>query len=83
LKSELGRVRVSKASYGRLDVKINRLVNPPTAEADFMGYIQAKDTRGEIPFETFARRFKVVLRQDGDRWLLVSYDIDGLPEGSY
>lgn len=83
LKSELSRVRVSRASYNRLDVKVDRTKNPPEAEADFMGYIQAKDTRGEIPFETFARRFTVVLRQEGDRWLLLNYKIDGFPEGSY
>ena len=55
LKSELGRIRVSKASYNHLDVIVHRNTNPPTATADFMGYIQAKDTKGEIPFETIAR----------------------------
>ncbi len=83
LKSELARVRVSRASYNRLTVRINRLTIPPTAEANFMGYIQAKDTRGEIPYETFARQFTVNLRQEGDRWLLMKYEIAGLPEGSY
>jgi len=83
LKSELSRFRVSRASYNRLDVKVNRNTNPPTATADFMGYIQAKDTRGEIPFETVARRFTVELKLEGDRWLLKSYKIEGFPEGSY
>jgi hypothetical protein len=83
LKSELSRIRVSRASYNRLDVTVHRNTNPPTATADFMGYIQAKDTRGEIPFETFARRFTVELRLEGDRWLLKSYKIEGFPEGSY
>lgn len=83
LKGELGRIRVSKASFKRLDVTVDRKTNPPTAKADFMGYIQAKDTSGQIPFETFARRIKVELRKEGDRWLLMNYKIDGLPEGSY
>ena len=44
-----------------------------------MGYIQAKDTHGEIPVRNVARRFTVDLRQEGDRWLLMNYKIDGLP----
>ena len=83
VKSELGRIRVLKANYKYLDVTVDRTKNPPTATADFMGYVQAKDTRGEIPFESAALRFKVELRLEGDRWMLVNYKIAGLPVGSY
>ncbi|HEY2838833.1 MAG TPA: hypothetical protein VGJ26_06780 [Pirellulales bacterium] len=83
LKNELGRVRVSKASYNRLDVEVDRSKNPIEAKANFMGYIQAKDTRGEIPFQTFAQHFTVTLRFEGNRWMLTDYKIVGFPEGSY
>ena len=53
---------IQKASFSRLDVKFNHHMSPPTAKADFMGYINFKDRRGEIPYENFAGRFVVDLR---------------------
>jgi hypothetical protein len=59
---EMTRLTISKASWNRLDVKFNRYTNPPTAVADFMGYINAKDRRGEVPYENFSGRITVHLR---------------------
>jgi len=72
---EMSRVTITKASFNRLDVKFNRHTSPPTAEADFMGYISAKDRRGELPYENFVDRFKVQLRLSKDRWLVTGYDM--------
>lgn len=72
---EMSRVTISKATVSRLDVKFNRHTSPPTAEADFMGYINARDRRGELPYENFAGRFTVRLRREGDAWLMTDYEM--------
>jgi hypothetical protein len=74
---ELSRVTISKVSWNRLDVKFNRYTSPPTAVADFMGYINGKDRRGEVPYENFSGRITVQLRREGDRWLMTSYEMPG------
>lgn len=73
--SEMSRVTINKATFSRLDVKFNRHTSPPTAEADFMGFINAHDRRGELPYESFAGRFTVRLRREGDRWLMTDYEM--------
>ncbi len=72
---EMAQVTISKARFSRLDVKFNRHVSPPTAEADFMGYVNGRDRRGEFPYENFAGRFTVRLRREGDRWLMTDYEL--------
>lgn len=75
VKQEMSQVTISKASFSRLDVKFNRLVSPPTAEADFMGYINGRDRRGELPYENFAGRFIVRLRREGEGWVMTDYEL--------
>jgi hypothetical protein len=74
----MSHVTIHKASFNRLSVTFNRHTSPPTAEADFMGYINIKDRRGEIPYENVtSSRFKVQLRISGDRWLVTGYEMPG------
>ena len=77
----MSRVTIHKASFNRLDVKFNRHTSSPTAEADFMGYINVKDRRGELPYENFVDRFKVQLRLSNDRWLITGYDMPARGKG--
>jgi len=74
---EMSAVKVQRATFSRLDVTVNRLTSPPTATADFMGYVNAKDRRGEVPYENFSHRIVVQMREDGDRWLMTGYEIPG------
>jgi hypothetical protein len=73
--SEMAHVTINKATFNRLDVRFNRRTSPPTAEADFMGYINGRDRRGEFPYENFAGRFIVRLRREGDRWVMTDYEM--------
>lgn len=72
---EMAQVNIQKVTFSRLDVKVNRHTSPATAEADFMGYVNGRDRRGELPYENFTGRFIVRFRRDGDRWLMTGYDI--------
>ena len=78
---EMGRVRVQRAGFRRLEVRINRYTSPPSARAEFTGFVQAKDLRGEIPYENFVHPFTVRLIKQGDRWLLTDYEIHNMPRG--
>jgi hypothetical protein len=78
---EMAQVNISKASFSRLDVKFNRRVSPPTAEANFMGYIKGKDRRGELPYENFAGRITVRLRQDPGGWVMTDYEMNDRRDG--
>jgi hypothetical protein len=69
----LGRVEVQGASYRNLDVQINRLTSPPTANVTFFGLINYRDRRGEIPYNNYASNFTIQLRRVGDRWLVTEH----------
>jgi hypothetical protein len=66
----LGRIEVQNTSYRRLDVTINNLTSPPTAQATFFGLINYRDRRGEFPYNNYASNFTLNLRKHGDRWLV-------------
>jgi hypothetical protein len=73
----LARFQVSQARVGSdLDVRFNPLMNPPTASAYFTGHLEGKDLRGQLPYEHLIRKFKVVFRRDGDRWVIADYSDD-------
>jgi len=75
----LARFQVSQASVGRdVEVRFNPLMNPPTATAYFTGHLEGKDLRGQLPYEHLIRKFKVVFRRDGDRWVIADYSDDGV-----
>ncbi|MBI2827183.1 MAG: hypothetical protein HYX69_21130 [Planctomycetia bacterium] len=76
---EMSGVRIERAGFRRLEVKVYRHTSPPSARADFTGFIQAKDLRGEFPYENFVQGFTVELKQHGDGWLLYSYEMHDRP----
>jgi hypothetical protein len=73
-------VTISDANIGGdLDVVINRLTNPPTARATFTGRISGVNKGlDRSPYENFVRRFTLLLRRDGDRWLVTGYEMGGM-----
>ncbi len=74
LRSILSRVTVRVAKIGGdLEVRLNHLTQPPSATCYFTGRVEAKDSRGEIPYEHLVRKFKVTLRKEGGRWLIADY----------
>lgn len=77
--SALDDVTIHAAHVGNdLEVRINKLTNPPTATAFFTGRVHAKEKRGQtIPYENFIRKFRVKFERHNRRWLIVDYeDID-------
>ncbi len=74
LRSILSRVTVRVATIGGdLEVRPNHLTQPPSAICYFTGHVEAKDSRGQIPYEHMMRKFKVTLRKEGGRWLIADY----------
>lgn len=75
VQSTLPRFVIREAHIGGdLEVRFNALLSPPTAVAYFTGRVAARDKRGEVPYEQMIRKFKVTLRKQGDRWLVIDYD---------
>jgi hypothetical protein len=74
-------VNITEAEVGSdLSVRINPLMNPPTATARFMGKISMESGGSRnIPYEKFIRPFSVTLRKEGDRWLLTGYKLENRP----
>src|SRR3954447_23956551 len=73
----LARFEVSQARVGSdLEVRFNPLTNPPSATAYFTGHLEGKDLRGQLPYEHLIRKFKIVFRRDGDRWVIADYSND-------
>jgi hypothetical protein len=74
----LPQFEIGEAKIGDLKINFNRMMEPPTATAQFIGRITAK-TRSEaerLPRENFIRPFEITLRREGDRWLLSDYKMD-------
>jgi hypothetical protein len=47
---------------------------PQTATATFTGRVEARDTRGQIPYENMIGRFRVTLRRMPDGWRIHDYE---------
>jgi hypothetical protein len=73
VRSALQGVTVHSASVSAdLEVRVNKLTNPPSATTYFTGRINARENRGTtIPYENFFRKFKVRFERHGERWLIV------------
>jgi len=56
-----------------LEIVINRLTSPATAKVTFRAVGNARDRRGEIPYQGFAETITVTLRQEQGRWLVADY----------
>jgi hypothetical protein len=74
----LERVEVRSAYVRNLEITINHLMNPATAQAKFQVIGQGQDRRAEFPYGTFSRAVTVHLRLEGKRWLVTGYDVEGL-----
>lgn len=79
--THLPQVEISEARVRDLDITVNRLTSPPTAEANFRGIMSIKDLRGQFPYEHYLQRFTVRFRREGDRWLLVDYEAQNIDGG--
>lgn len=76
--THLPQVKINEARMRNIEVMINRLTSPPTAEAQFRGILNIKDLRGQFPYEHYIQQFTVRFRREGDRWLLVDYEAQSL-----
>ena len=56
-----------------LEIKVNKLTDPPTAEARFDAFFQFHDRTGQIPYRSYALKFKVELEQIDGRWLITDH----------
>ena len=70
-----GLVEVREVRISDLDIKVNRLTSPPTADAKFLAVGRGKDRKGVFPYEGFAIRVTLTLRLEGGRWLVTGYDL--------
>lgn len=52
------------------DDKISIQANGQVALAEFIGKVQARDRKGQVPYERFVRRFTIELRKRDDRWIM-------------
>jgi hypothetical protein len=71
----LSLVDVEEGHISDLEIKINRLTSPPTAEAKFLAVGKGRDRKGEFPYQGFAQRVVVQLQLQGDRWLVTGYKL--------
>ena len=69
-------VVINSARYSSLDVEINQLTSPPTANLSFNGLINFHLRRGESPYENYPAKFTLTMRKHGDRWLVEDYSED-------
>jgi len=71
-----GRVQFDEAHFSGLEVKVNRLTSPPSAEAKFLAVGRGTDRKGEMPYHGFARHVILQLQLEGGRWLVTGYDFE-------
>lgn len=77
----LGQITVLDTGVRHLDITINHLTSPPTAEISFDGTIRYDYKTPGIGRNFYASHFVVLLEKDGDRWLVtdhVEQDMHGL-----
>lgn len=74
----LKRFDVEEAHVSDLEIKVNRLKSPPTADTKFLAVGKGKDRMGEIPYQAFGQKVEVQLELRGGRWLVTGYKLLGL-----
>ncbi len=67
-------ITIEQAKVRDLDVQVQTNTDPKTARAQLRGIIHGRDKGGQMPYDTFMRRFSVRLRQDKDKWLITDYE---------
>jgi len=68
-------VEIQEGHINDLEITLNRLTSPPTAEAKFLAVGRGKDRVGEFPLQSVAQRVVLQLQLQGDRWLVTSYKV--------
>jgi hypothetical protein len=66
-------VEITDVKVRNRSVTINRLTSPPTADAEFQGWVHFNPRVETIPYPFYAARFKIELRREGDRWLITDH----------
>jgi len=56
-----------------MEVTINRLTNPPVAEARFRAVFRFRDKLDQFPYNSYELGFTVELEKAGDRWLVTDH----------
>jgi hypothetical protein len=69
----LGMVEVTDAKIHNLQVTLNQLTSPPTAEAKFDGVIFFRGKTIDVGHDRYPARFTVEFEQDGNRWLVTNH----------
>jgi hypothetical protein len=66
-------VEITSAKISNLQVEVNRLTSPPTAEARFLGVVHYDSRVERIPYRYYGARFVVELRLENGRWLITDH----------
>ena len=66
-------VEITSAKISSLDITINRLTSPPTANARFRGAVRFEPQTDIVHYRYYAADFRVELRLEGDRWLITDH----------
>ncbi len=56
-----------------MEITIERLTNPPTAKAAFLGYVSYRDRQEQMPYNNYASRLIVDLCKQHNGWLLTGH----------
>jgi flagellar motor component MotA len=72
----MDRCEIRSASILQLDVTVNRLTSPHTAQARFVGIIRYHDRKGQSPYGTHKSTFTVSFEKQGGRWIVTGYKTD-------
>ncbi len=69
----LSMIEITDAKINNLQIIVNELTSPPTAEASFNGVVYYRDRTGQIPYEYYSSPFTVELRKGEDCWLITNH----------
>ena len=71
----LPQANIEQAKIRDLEVQVQANTDPKTARAQLRGIIHGRDKSGQMPYDTFMRRFSVRLRQEaGGKWVITDYE---------
>lgn len=69
----LGIVQITRFRTSGVDVKINPLTSPPTAEVRFQGSVHYREREGKISYGIYRAAFVVTFQLEADRWLIIGH----------
>ena len=74
LSAILPSANIEQAKIRDLEIQVQANTDPKTARAQLRGIIHGRDRAGQMPHDTFMRRFSVRLRQEQDKWVITDYE---------